>query len=150
MQVTLQFEVEDEKLEALLAIVASASAASRQSEESRQPKQSRRSARIEREFKEGTPEWEGNYARLYREHLRADLWEMVYEAASNFGTQPFTLGQLAEALNVPAEEVRKRLQAIGRSRVVADILAAVGGVGFEGNTRDDAMPWLRYRDESGR
>src|SRR4051794_39025425 len=104
------------------------------------PASGRRGARV---FHEGTPEWEGNYARLYKENLRPDLWEMIYRAATAFDREPFTIEQLAGELGVDVDDVRKRMRALGRSRIVADILQALGGEGFEGNTREDALPWTR-------
>ena len=50
---------------------------------------------------------EGNYARLYKAGLRAELWQMIYKAAATFGREAFTVPELAEALGVDPEDVGK-------------------------------------------
>ena len=74
---------------------------------------------------------------------------MINKAAAAFGSEPFTLEQLADELGVEPENVRKRMRALGRSRLISDIIDAVGGSPPE-TTREDAMPWARLRQPDGR
>jgi hypothetical protein len=142
--VSLQIEVDEETLQRVIQQIAGVRVPTT-GERAKAPV--RRASKMK--FNEGSPEWEGNYARLWKDGLRPDLWEMIYAAAETFGTEPFTLEQLAAALGVEAEDVRKRMRALGRSRVVSEILKAIGGLGVEGNTREDALPWMRFRQPDG-
>lgn len=134
---TLQLDVPEEVLSQVLHLLDPGS--SRQGE-----------GTSSRTFAEGSPEYEGNYAPLYKQWLRADLWEMIYTAAEAFGERPFTLDELAAELAVDPEEVRKRMRALGRSRIVSEIYETLGGRWGEGNTRQDALPWVRRREADGR
>jgi hypothetical protein len=145
--VTFQFEVEDERVESLLRLVGVA-APSEPGRTERRPR--RETRRRPLKFHEDTPEFEGNFARLYKRELRPALWEMIYRAASAFGNEPFTLEQLAEALSVEPEEVRKRMRALGRSRIVSQIYERLELQGLDGTSREDAMPWFRYSEADGR
>jgi hypothetical protein len=157
--VTVQFEVDDGKLEALVRLLGAAPTDGRGAGRGRRRRgaSSGRLAEMRRDearhqglsFEEGSPESQGNYARLWKHNLRPQLWEMIYRAAAAFGSEPFTLEQLADELAVEPEEIRKRMRALGRSRVISDIVAAIGGARWE-TTREDAMPWLRERQPDGR
>ena len=140
--ITFQVEVSDETLRALLEQVSAGPrplrAANARKATSRLPS-----------FHEGTPEWEGDYAHLYKTRLRSDLWEMIYAAAKAYGTRPFTLEDLAAELGVETEEIRKRMRALGRSRLISEILAAQDDTYGELG-REDAMPWMRSREADGR
>jgi hypothetical protein len=79
-------------------------------------------------------------ARRYREALGERTWEMLRVAADAFPGVFFSVEMLADALGTDRGDVRKRMRALGRSRVIKDSVHSL----VENPT--DAQPWFTHWD----
>lgn len=79
--------------------------------------------------------------RRFRLHLGQPTWEMLVASATHYPDVFFTVEGLAGALGTDVGNVRKRMRALGRSRVLKDFEGLV-----DAETPADTHPWIKIWD----
>jgi len=80
-------------------------------------------------------------ARRFKLHLGSPTWQMLVASAKHFPDVFFTVEGLAEALGTDVGNVRKRMRALGRSRVLKDMEGLM-----DADTPADTHPWIKIWD----
>jgi hypothetical protein len=156
--VIFEFEADDPVVDQVLALVRGQALPGEKKTRRAESPPSRRKARGSTAISPmpwgpGVPEYHGNYEKHYKARLSPAIWELMYVAAESF-EEEFTVEGVADALAVDPQEVRSRLRALGRSKLLGDLIQAntEEAIHTQGSPepfdKEDVLPWLKYWDGS--